>query len=153
MILRRPDTAASRVRRLTARGLQSSYATCHMWRPRDPGLFIIRGIAWVSLCVYADVIGFVLALLMNDEGLRAATVAIGIASFMALPLAAFGYGLVAWKGRTAWIARVAGWIGMLIGTIPLVSFSFLLLPLTLAASPMLLRWREPAPTSRGRTAP
>lgn len=107
----------------------------------------------MSLGIYVAVIGFVAAYIINDEGLREATVAIGIACVMALPLAAFGYGLVAWNGRAAWVARIAGWTGMLLGTVPLVSFSFLLLPLTLAASPTLLRWREPTSTSRGRTAP
>ena len=107
----------------------------------------------MSLGVYVAVNGFVAAYIVSDEGLREATVAIGIAGVMALPLAAFGYGLVAWNGRAAWVARIAGWTGMLLGTVPLVSFSFLLLPLTLAASPTLLRWREPTSTSRGRTAP
>jgi hypothetical protein len=99
------------------------------------------------------VIGIVAAYIINDEGLSEAAVPIGIAAAKALPLAAFGYGLVAWNGRVAWVARIAGWTGMLLGTVPLVSFSFLLLPLTLAASPMLLSWREPATTSRGRTDP
>jgi hypothetical protein len=63
------------------------------------------------------VIGFVAAYIINDEGLSEATVAIGIAAATALPLAAFGYGLVAWNGRVAWVApdsrldRHAAWHG------------------------------------------
>lgn len=120
--------------------------------PGDPALFVVRAIAWVAVAVYAAVLVFIVGFIMSDEGAGEARIAIVISLVMALPLTAYAWGLAAWWGRGAWVARLCGWAGMLLGPVPLISFSFLLVPLVLAASPTLLRWREKAAvTSPGRT--
>ena len=124
-----------------------------VWQRRDPALAIMRAVAWLTVAVYGALLVFIVMFIAYEEGPGEANAAIVMVAAMALPLAGFAWGLAAWSGRGPWLASLIGWLGMLAGTVPLISFSFVLLPLVLAASPMVLRRREGAITSPGRTAP
>ena len=87
-----------------------------------------------ALCV-----GVVAYLAMNEpEDALRATIFIAPALVAA---ALFIWGLVAWQGRRAWLMRLSAWCVLALSVIPLISFSFLLIPLLLSAVPTL--WPKP----------
>ncbi|MDA0264706.1 MAG: hypothetical protein O3A93_08675 [Chloroflexi bacterium] len=64
--------------------------------------------------------------------------AIVVAELSALSL--FAWGLVVWSSSLAWKARLLSWLILMVGLVPLVSFSFILGPLLLTTTPALWRW-------------
>ena len=57
----------------------------------------------------------------------------------ALAAGVFGYGAAGAFGTRYWL-RVVGWIGMLAGSLVLISLSFILWPIVLFEIPLLWKW-------------
>jgi hypothetical protein len=52
----------------------------------------------------------------------------------------FVYGTVGAFGTVNWMLWIVGWLGMLAGSLVLISFSFILWPVVLMEIPLLWRW-------------
>jgi hypothetical protein len=102
-------------------------------------MLVVRGGGWLLVLAIASTF-IVIPLMLASEGESNPLPAVLILVAMSIPLAAYASGLLRWHSRAGHPFRVAGWIGLVLASIPLVSFSFILWPLLLAATPTLLRW-------------
>ena len=50
---------------------------------------------------------------------------------------AFIWGQIRWDTRRSWIVRTVAWVALAVGVIPLISVSFILVPLLISALPSL----------------
>ena len=50
---------------------------------------------------------------------------------------AFIWGQIRWNTRRSWIVRTVAWFALAVGVIPLISISFILIPLLISALPSL----------------
>ena len=55
---------------------------------------------------------------------------------------AFIWGQIRWNTRRSWIVRTVAWFALAVGVIPLISISFILIPLLLSALPSLWPMRR-----------
>ena len=53
---------------------------------------------------------------------------------------AFIWGQITWTTRRSWFVRTVAWFALAVGVIPLISISFILIPLLLSALPSLWPW-------------
>ena len=61
---------------------------------------------------------------------------------------AFIWGQMTWSTRRSWIVRTVAWFALVAGVVPLISISFILIPLLISALPSL--WPRYVRTSENR---
>ena len=66
-----------------------------------------------------------------------ALVGAAIAGPLLVVSGAFIWGQIKWKTRRSWIVRTVAWFALVVGLIPLISVSFVLMPLLISALPSL----------------
>ena len=97
-------------------------------------VYVLRPLAITVLAAYAGLAVLLLAAIASEgNGNFLVTVAV-----LAAPLAAAGIyacGILQPKGRRGQLTRISGWLAMLAGSIPLISFSFVIWPGLLLALP------------------
>ena len=91
---------------------------------------LIVGIVYGALAL--GVIGYLAAYEPED-----ALVGTAIAAPILVVSGAFIWGQLTWSTRRSWIVRTVAWFALAVGVLPLISFSFVLIPLLLSALPSL----------------
>jgi hypothetical protein len=115
-------------------------------------MLVIRGGGWLLVLAFTGVLALIPVILATQGG-SISLPALLILAGTSAPLLAYAAGLARWHGADAQMLRTAGWTLLGLATIPLISFSFILWPLLLAATPTLFRWhdlasaRTPLPTA------
>ncbi len=66
-----------------------------------------------------------------------ALVGAAIAGPLLVVSGAFIWGQIRWNTRRSWIVRTVAWFALAVGVVPLISFSFILIPLLISALPSL----------------
>ncbi len=69
-----------------------------------------------------------------------ALVGTAIAGPMLVVSGAFIWGQIKWNTRRSWLVRTVAWFALAAGVIPLISISFILIPLLISALPSLWPW-------------
>ncbi len=95
--------------------------------------------AWglvVGIVYGALTLGVIVYLATNEPD--DALVGTAIAGPLLVVSGAFIWGQITWSTRRSWIVRTVAWFALAVGVIPLISFSFILIPLLISALPSLL---------------
>ncbi len=77
-----------------------------------------------------------------------ALVGTAIAGPLLVVSAAFVWGQKTWNTRRSWIVRTIAWFALVVGVLPLISISFILIPLLISALPSL--WPRYVRTAENR---
>lgn len=94
--------------------------------------------AWALVVATAYIVlslGIVVFLAANEP--EDVLVGAAIISPLLVACGAFIWGLITWRTRRSWIVRTVAWLALAVGVIPLISFSFVLIPLLISTLPSL----------------
>ncbi len=94
---------------------------------------LVVGIVYVALAL-----GVVVYLATNEP--EDALVGAAIAGPLLVASGAFIWGQMTWSTRRSWIVRTVAWFALAVGVIPLISISFILIPLLISALASLWPW-------------
>lgn len=103
---------------------------------------VVRACGLFAGALYAAIALWALTLVGSDEsGEFLSTVGIVTPGLVAALV--FLFGVAVWYGPRARLTRLLSWCVLVVGVVPLVSFSFLLIPALVVAIPCLRQWPEP----------
>ena len=94
--------------------------------------------AWglvVGIVYGALTLGVIVFLAINEP--EDALVGAAIVGPLLVVSGAFIWGQITWNTRRSWIVRTVAWFALAVGVIPLISISFILIPLLISALPSL----------------
>ncbi len=91
---------------------------------------LVVGIAYGALAL-----GVIVYLAANEP--EDALVGTAIAGPLLVVSGAFIWGQITWNTWRSWIVRTVAWFALAVGVIPLISISFILIPLLISALPSL----------------
>ena len=97
--------------------------------------------AWglvVGIVYGALTLGVIVYLATNEP--EDALVGAAIAGPLLVVSGAFIWAQITWNTWRSWIVRTVGWFALAVGVIPLISVSFILIPLLISALPSLWPW-------------
>ncbi len=101
--------------------------------------------AWglvVGMVYGALTLGVIVLILLMDAINEPEDALVGTAIAVPLLVAsgAFIWGQITWNTWRSWIVRTVAWFALAVGVIPLISISFILIPLLISALPSLWPW-------------
>ncbi len=94
--------------------------------------------AWglvVGIVYGALALGVIVFLVANEP--EDALIGTAIAGPLLIVSGAFIWGQITRNNRRSWIVRTFAWFGLVVGVLPLISISFILIPLLISALPSL----------------
>ena len=89
----------------------------------------------VGIVYGALTLGVIVFLAINEP--EDALVGTAIAVPLLVASGAFIWGQITWNTWRSWIVRTIAWFALAVGVIPLISISFILIPLLISALPSL----------------